>query len=79
MEKLNEGPICDCQDNDGFRFATIQVRHLSADQIKAEITFTMSIESRAVTLDLVTSNNSCWIADIHRERVPSPVTVLSDH
>ena len=67
MRKLDENPICDCQDNDGFRFATIQVRRLPADQIKVEITFTMSIESRAVTLDLATSNNSWRIANIHRE------------
>lgn len=75
--KLDEDPICNCQDSDGFQLSNIQVSRLSPHQATARVTFAIGDERKFVILDLLRSNSSWRVAVIHNDSFPSVVSYLS--
>lgn len=75
--KLDEDPICACQDSDGFRLSSIKIYRLSAHRKKSTVSFSLGVERRVVTLDLIEWKGSWRVTDVHTEEVPSLISFLS--
>ncbi len=74
--KLDEDPLCDCQDGGGFRLSAIMIDRLSADRVNAKVSFSIGAFPKMITLDLVKIGGEWRIADVHAQRMPSLVSFL---
>ena len=75
--KLDEDPLCDCQDDDGFRLSSIETRPLSADRATAKVSFVIGRIPKVIILDLTATNGTWRVADVHSGRIPSLIAFLS--
>ena len=75
--KLDEDPLCDCQDDGGFRLSSVTTVRSSQNQ--ATITTHMIIGGIpiAVVLDLVQIGNEWRVADVHSRSISSLISFLS--
>ena len=75
--RLDEDPLCDCQDDGGFRLSSIMIDRLSADQATATVRMIVGVVPIVIVLDLVQSDSRWRIADVHSRSIPSLVAFLS--
>ena len=76
--KLDEDPLCDCQDDDGFRLFSIKTYPSSPGRATAKVSFVIGRVPRTIILDLTTIDR-CWrIADVHSDRIRSLVSFLTN-
>ena len=76
--KLDEDPLCDCQDDDGFRLSSIETHASPPGRATARVSFVIEHVSRSITLDLTTIDRRWRIADVHGGRIHSLVSFLKD-
>ena len=76
--KLDEDPLCDCQDDGGFRLSAIMIHRQSADRVSTKVNFSILSFSKVIILDLVKIGGDWRIADVHAQRMPSLVSFLEN-
>ncbi len=74
--RLDEDPLCDCQDDDGFRLSSVVVARQSGNRVVATVRFVIGVVPEVVALDLVTTRGGWRIADVHSRSVRSLVSFL---
>ena len=75
--RLDEDPLCDCQDDGGFHLSSITVDQPSTDRATATARFTLGAAPVTIVLDLETINGEWRIADVHNQSIPSLISFLS--
>ncbi len=74
--RLDEDPLCDCQDDDGFRLSSVGVARGAAGGVVATVRFVIGAVPVVVSLDLVTTRDGWRVADVHSRDMPSLVSLL---
>ncbi len=75
--RLDEDPLCDCQDDGGFHLSSITVNRPSTGQATATARLTLDTAPVTIMLDLETINGEWRIADVHNQSIPSLISFLS--
>ena len=75
--RLDEDPLCDCQDDGGFHLSSIVVNRSSTDRATATARFTLDTAPVTIVVDLETVNGAWRIADVHNRSMPSLISFLS--
>ena len=74
---LDWDPICDCQDPDGIRLKTLDVRVVAPTKAKALVALAWKGgATRRVTLDLAKVDGIWRVADVYTRETPSLVALL---
>ena len=76
VERLDEDPLCNCQDDDGFRLSSITIVRRPAGRVVATVRFRFHVVSEMVSLDLVAARGGWRVADVHSRDIPSLVSFL---
>ncbi len=74
--RLDKDPLCDCQDDDGFRLSSVVVVRRPAGRATATVPFGIGEVAMVVSLDLVGTRGGWRIADVHNRDMPSLVSLL---
>ena len=74
--RLDEDPLCGCQDDDGFRLSSVRVVRRAAGRAVATVRFVISVVRVVVVLDLVRTGDGWRIADVHSRDMPSLAAFL---
>ena len=73
--KLDEDPLCDRQDDDGFRPSSVMVARQSAEWVAA-VRFAVGVVPAAISPDLATVGDGWRITDAHSRSTRSLVSFL---
>ncbi len=76
--KLDEDPLCDCQDDGGFHLSSVTTDRLSQDQATVTTHMIIGAVSIVIVLDLVQISNEWRIADVHSRSISSLLSFLSN-
>ncbi|MBE7210681.1 MAG: DUF3828 domain-containing protein [Gluconacetobacter diazotrophicus] len=74
--RLDEDPLCDCQDDGGFRRVSVILDHPPGGRVEATIHAMVGTDAVVVGLDLVETGRGWRIADVHGRNIPSLVAFL---
>lgn len=75
--RLDEDPLCDCQDDGGFRLSSVTTERVSQDQATVTTHMIIGTVPGVIILDLVQIGTEWRIADVHSRSIPSLISFLS--
>lgn len=76
--KLDEDPLCDCQDDDGFHLSSIKTHQSPLGRATAKVSFIIGHVPKLIILDLTAIDRRWRIADVHSARIHSLVSFLKN-